>query len=97
MGIEGAKFAEVSLLSVSPKWLERMQSLPKLERLKLQGCNRINDDSVATLIAMPALKEVDLRGTSVSEKGAAALKSTRSGILVYFGPWEGKSANYRNN
>ncbi|MDQ6707410.1 MAG: hypothetical protein M3Z85_15710 [Acidobacteriota bacterium] len=97
VGIEGAKFAEVSLLSVTPKWLERMQSLTKLERLKLQGCNRIDDESVATLIAMPALREVDLRGTSVSEKGAAALKSARSGLMVYFGPWEGKSANYRNN
>ena len=97
VGIEGTKFGEVSLLSVTPKWLERMQSLTKLERLKLQGCNRIGDDAVSSLIAMPALHEVDLRGTSVSEKGAAALKTAKSGIQVYFGPWEGKSANYRNN
>ena len=49
VGIEGAKFGEVSLLSVTPKWLERMRSLTKLERLGLQGCNRINDDAIATL------------------------------------------------
>jgi internalin A len=97
VGIEGAKFGEVSFLSVTPKWLDRMKSLSKLERLKLQGCNRINDESVSTLIAMRALKEVDLQGTTVTEKGAAALKAAKPGVVVYFGPWEGKSANYRNN
>ena len=57
VGIEGAKFAEVSMMSVTPLWLERMKSLTKLERLKLQGCDRLKDDSVKTLIAMPALRE----------------------------------------
>ena len=97
VGIEGTKFGEVSLLSVTPKWLERLQSLTSLERLKLQGCSRVNDDAIFSLIAMPALREVDLQGTSVTVKGAAELKSAKPGILVYFGPWEGKSANYRNN
>ena len=41
VGIEGAKFAEVSAMSVTPAWLERMKTLPKkLEKLKLQGCDR---------------------------------------------------------
>ncbi|MES1261591.1 MAG: hypothetical protein ABUS49_07645 [Acidobacteriota bacterium] len=97
VGIEGAKFGEVSLLSVTPKWLERMSALPKLERLKLQGCNRLNDDSVRTLIAMKSLREVDLQGTGVTEKGAAALREAKPGVTVFWGPWEGKSANYRNN
>lgn len=53
-------------------------------------------EPMSALIAMPALCEVDLRGTIVTEKGAAALKAARSGIVVYVGPWKGKSANYRN-
>lgn len=97
VGIEGAKFGEISLLTVTPKWLERISLLPRLERLKLQGCNRINDESIATLKAMPALREVDLQGTTVTEKGAAALRSAKPGVTVYFGPWEGKAAGYRNN
>ncbi len=97
VGIEGAKFADVSATSVSPVWLERMKSLTKLERLKLQGCNRVNDDSVKTLAAMPALREVDLKGTSVTEKGVAALKAARPNVTVYFGPWDAKAAGYRNN
>jgi internalin A len=97
VGIEGAKFAEVSVPNVTQKWLERIQNLPKLAKLKLQGCNRINDDAVATLIAMPALHEIDLQGTTVTAKGAAAVRAAKPGAIVYFGPWEGKSANYRNN
>src|SRR5215471_16520000 len=46
VGIEGAKFATVSAMSVTPVWLERMKSLTKLEKLKLQGCDRLNDDSI---------------------------------------------------
>jgi hypothetical protein len=97
VGIEGTKFGEVSMLSVTPKWLEQMRSLTKLERLGLQGCNRINDEAAATLVAMPALQLVDLKGTGITEKGAAALKAAKPGLMVYFGPWDAKSANYRNN
>jgi hypothetical protein len=97
VGIEGTKLGEVSMLSVTPEWLERLRSLSKLERLKLQGCNRIGDANIATLIAMPSLREVDLQGTAVTEKGAAELKAAKPGIVVYFGPWEAKSAAYRNN
>jgi hypothetical protein len=74
-----------------------MQTLPKLTKLKLQGCNRINDDAIATLIAMPALHEVDLQGTNVTIKGAAAVRAAKPGAIVYVGPWEGKSASFRNN
>src|SRR3984885_906474 len=51
VGIEGTKLGEVSTLSVTQKWLEQLKSLTGLERLKLQGCGRINDDAVADLIA----------------------------------------------
>lgn len=97
VGIEGAKFGEVSMLSVTPKWLEQMKRLPQLQQLKLQGCNRINDDSVATLLQMPNLREIDLQGTSVTEKGAATLRASRPGIVVWVGPWDAKAAGYRNN
>jgi internalin A len=97
VGIEGAKFAEVSAMSVTPIWLERMKSLTKLEKLKLQGCDRLNDDAIQTLIAMPALREVDLKGTAVTAKGVAALRAARPNTIVYFGPWDAKSANFRNN
>ncbi|HUO33342.1 MAG TPA: hypothetical protein VMU80_29280, partial [Bryobacteraceae bacterium] len=97
VGIEGAKLGEVSTLSVTQEWLEQLKSLTGLERLKLQGCRRINDEAIPTLIAMPSLREVDLKGTAVTEKGAKMLRAAKPRAVVYIGPWEGKAAAYRNN
>jgi len=97
VGIEGQRFATVSTVNVSARWLERMKALPKLEKLKLQGCNRIDDEAVAALAALPSLREVDLKGTPVTEKGVAALRAVKPKIQVYYGPWEARIANFRNN
>ena len=45
VGIEGQRFATVSAMSVTARWLEKMKALTKLERLKLQGCDRVDDDA----------------------------------------------------
>lgn len=97
VGIEGKKLGEVSTLSVTGKWLEQIKTLPKLERLKLQGCTRVDDQSVPTLISMPALREADLKGTSVTEEGAKRLRDAKPGAIVYVGRWEGKAGAFRNN
>lgn len=97
VGIEGKKLGEVSTLSVTEKWLEQIKTLPRLERLKLQGCARVDDQSVATLISMPALREADLKGTSVTEAGAKRFRDAKPGAIVYVGHWEGKAGAFRNN
>ncbi len=97
VGIEGAKLGEVNTLSITRQWLEQLKSLTHLERLKLQGCGRINDDDVPVLAAMQSLREVDLKGTAVTEKGADMLRSAKPRAVVYTGPWEAKAAAYRNN
>jgi internalin A len=97
VGIEGTRFASVKATDVSVAWLEKMKALPKLEKLKLQGCARVGDDAIRALIALPNLREVDLKGTSVTEKGVAALRAAKPKAQIYFGPWEAKAANFRNN
>jgi Leucine Rich Repeat (LRR) protein len=97
IGIEGARFATVSTMDVSARWLEKMKALSKLEKLKLQGCSRVDDEAVRALIALPNLREVDLKGTSVTEKGLAALRAAKPKAQIYFGQWEAKAANFRNN
>ena len=97
VGIEGAKFADVSYVSVTTGWLEKMKALPKLEKLQLQGCDRVSDDSIRALAALPGLHRVDLKGSAVTEKGIAALRAAKPGIQVDFGPWIAKAANFRNN
>jgi hypothetical protein len=97
VGIEGARFAEVSATSVTTGWLEKMKALPKLEKLRLQGCDRVNDDSIRALASLPGLRQVDLKGSAVTEKGIAALRAAKPGIQVYSGSWVAKAANFRNN
>jgi internalin A len=97
VGIEGARFAEVSYTSVTTSWLEKMKALPKLEKLKLQGCDRVTDDSIRALAALSGLRQVDLKGSAVTEKGIAALRAAKPGIRVDFGPWVARAANFRNN
>ena len=98
VGIEEKKFAEVSATAVLPEWLDRMRAqLPNLQTVRFQGCGKIDDASIKTLSGMPNLKEADLRGTGVTEKGAAALRSAKPGLKLWYGPWEATAANYRNN
>lgn len=97
VGVEGTRFATVAATSVTDRWLEKMKSLSKLERLKLQGCDRIDDKALAPLTTFPALREVDLTGSAVTGKGVALLQSAKPKVKVYYGPWDAKSANFRNN
>ncbi len=97
VGIEGQRFAEVRYISVTTSWLERLKALPKLEKMSLQGCDRVNDESVPALAALPRLSQVDVKGSGITDKGAAALKAAKPGLEVYYGPFVAQSANFRNN
>ena len=52
VGLEGARFADVTYVSVTTGWLEKMKALPKLEKLQLEGCDRVSDDSIPALAAL---------------------------------------------
>jgi len=69
---------------------EENESLPSLERLKLQGRARIDDAAVATLIAMPSFLEVDLKGTAVTEKGVDMFRTAKPRAVVYIGRGKAK-------
>jgi len=97
VGIEGTRFATVSAMSVTARWLEKMKAYPKLARLKLQGCDRVDDDAAAVLAGFPALQEVDLKGTAVTEKGLAILRAAKPKLRIYSGAWNAPAANFRNN
>ena len=97
VGLEGTRFATVSAMSITPHRLERMKTLTKLRKLKLQGCDRIDDTAVAILAAFPSLEEIDLKGTAVTGKGLAALRTSRPKLRIFHGPWEATAANFHNN
>jgi hypothetical protein len=98
VGVEGQRFATVSAMSVTARWLEKMKAFTKLERLRLQGCDRVDDDAIKIIAAaFPALKEIDLKGSAVTEKGIEILRAAKPKVRIYYGPWDAKAANFRNN
>lgn len=97
VGVEGTRFATVSAMSVTEAWLEQLKSLPKLERLQLQGCDRVSDNGAALLARFPMLTDIDLKGTAVTDTGVAALRAAKPKAIIHHGTWEGRAANFRNN
>ncbi|MEZ5393240.1 MAG: hypothetical protein R2724_10270 [Bryobacterales bacterium] len=97
VGREGERFATVNMMDVTARWLERLKALKSLERLKLQGCNRVDDEALGVLATFPSLKVVDLKGTSVTEAGLETLRAAKPGLRLYTGPWVAESAAFRNN
>ena len=97
VGLEGTRFATVSAMSVTTRWLEKMRVLDKLEKLKLQGCDRVDDESMKVLAALPALREVDVAGTRVTDKGIAAFRRAKPTVVIHYGPWNPRIAAFRNN
>jgi hypothetical protein len=69
-------------VAISPRGLEKLKGLSKLERLDLQACARINDDAVPLLEAMQALKILDVTAAAVTEKGLGELRKTKPGLQV---------------
>ena len=59
---------------VSGRSLEKLKGLNKLERLVLQNCKRVGDDSIPVLSTFAALRVVDLHGTAVTAQGVAELR-----------------------
>ncbi len=69
-------------VAISPRGLEKLKGLGKLERLDLQACARINDDAVPVLESLPALKVLDVSAAAMSEKALGELRKTKPGLEV---------------
>ncbi len=61
-------------LSISARSLAKLKSLDKLERLSLHRCKRVGDDAVPSLSGFTRLKALDVKDTSMTEQGIAALR-----------------------
>lgn len=67
------------------------------DSLQLQGCDRVDDEAIKVLAGFPSLKELDLRGSGVSETGIASLRAVKPDMRIHWGPWEAAAAAFRNN
>jgi Leucine-rich repeat (LRR) protein len=87
-GLRELRELRLNGMTVSARSFEKLQTLPKLERLGLQGCRRVGDDAIAVLGSYPSLKVVDVKGTAVTEKGLALLRQAKPGLTILSGVWD---------
>jgi internalin A len=69
-------------VAISPRGVQKLKVLSKLERLDLQACVRINDDAVTPLESLPALRVLDVTAAGISEKGLAELRKSKPGLQL---------------
>jgi Leucine-rich repeat (LRR) protein len=71
--------------SIAPDQLRTLAMLDKVEKLGLQGCERLNDNALAELAKWKGLKYVDLQETPVTEKGLAELRKAKPSLKIISG------------
>ena len=76
---------ELGYAKFPSRGLAILKTLPKLERLNLENCSRIDDDAVAHLASWKSLRWVDLNGTRVTKEGVARLRQQKPDCQVL---WE---------
>jgi Leucine-rich repeat (LRR) protein len=73
---------EVGYAKFPSRGLAILKTLPKLERLNLENCSRIDDDAMAHLASWKSLRWVDLSGTKVTKEAVAKLRQQRPDCQV---------------
>jgi Leucine-rich repeat (LRR) protein len=61
--------------AVTTKGLELLKPLSKLERLNLQGCRRLKDDSATVLAGFKHLRVLDLKDSSLAAESVARIRT----------------------
>ena len=74
--------------------LHKLASLPKVDKLGLEGCQGVDDKALEVLAAWRTLKFVDVQETKVTAKGVAAFRATRPDMKLLTKPF--KTASNKN-
>jgi Leucine-rich repeat (LRR) protein len=61
--------------NITGRGIATLKSLPKLERLNLQGCKKLRDDAAGALAEFKQLQVLDLKETGLSEQAAASIRA----------------------
>jgi Leucine-rich repeat (LRR) protein len=68
--------------NITGRQLTALKGLGKLERLSLQGCQRLRDDTAAVLAEFKQLRAVDLKDSGVTAEAAAKVRAALPGCEV---------------
>jgi internalin A len=76
---------ELGYAKFPSRGLAILKTLPKLERLNLENCSRIDDDAMEHLASWKSLRWVELNGTRVTKEAVIKLRQRRPSCQVL---WE---------
>jgi len=68
--------------NITTEGLRILASLEKVEKLGLEGCRRIDDNSVGELSKWKSLKYLDLQDTQVTQESVEALRKLRPDMAI---------------
>lgn len=88
--LKSLRYLRLNGTLVAARGLERLKNLTLLERLDLEGCKRVGDDAAPVLASFRSLHSLDLTGTSVTDKGIAALRQAKPDCKILTGHSEVK-------
>src|SRR5262249_234136 len=70
-------------MPASPRGLEKLKGCNKLERVGLRDWKRVGDEGAAVVASWAALGVLDLKGTTMTEKGLADLRRLKSNAQIF--------------
>lgn len=86
-GLKELRVLRLDHSRINTDGLHILSSLDKVEKLALQGCGLVGDDSLTELARWKSLKYLDVQDTKVTPQGVAALEKARPGVIILSGPF----------
>ncbi len=84
-GLKDLRMLYLGFSSITPDQLRTLAVLEKVEKLGLQGCNRVDDTALAELAKWKSLKYVDVQEAPVTERGLAELRTAKPSLKIISG------------
>ena len=70
--------------AVSGRGLGLLASLPKLERLNLQGCRKLRDDAATALAGFKQLRVLDVKDSSLPAEAVARIRAALPACQIVY-------------
>jgi len=94
--LEDLRVLKLGYSNIDGRGLARLAVLPKVERLGLECCQRVNDEALQALLNWKSLRLLDVQETEVTEAGIAAFQKSRPGVRILSGPFPAASNSARS-
>jgi hypothetical protein len=94
--LKGLRVLKLGHSEIDERGLHQLAVLPKVEKLGLECCSRVGDETLKELAAWKALRYLDVQETKATQAGVAQLQAARPDLQILSGPFAtSKSADRR--